>query len=100
MVEYATDLGQSKIENLRVIPRSDEDVRGFDVAMNDPGSVSSIQCVGDFSSERQQCFYRRWASLRGGNYPVFQGSSTQELHDDERAAVLLADIMDGADVWV
>ena len=43
------DLGQSEIKDLRVTAPGNENVRGLDVAMDDPGGVGDIQGVGDLN---------------------------------------------------
>ena len=55
-VEDGTDFRQSKVENLRVTAHGDEDVRGLDVAMDDPRGVGGIQCIGDFDGQRKKGF--------------------------------------------
>src|SRR6266581_8509530 len=62
--------------------------------MNDPLGVRGIQCVGNLDSQVQQCFqfYRTRA------YAMLQSYSIQKLHGNERLAVLLADVVNRADV--
>jgi hypothetical protein len=75
----------------------DEKVGGLDVAVNDTFGVSGVEGVGDFDGEREDGlgFQRSTADL------VFQCDAFEEFHSDERLTVLLADIVDGADVgWL
>ncbi len=90
----AGDLGQSKVEDLRVPAFGDEDVRGLDVAMHDSSRMSGVECVRDFDGERQEdCF------LQGTTGDaVRQGHAVQKLHGDEGMAVLFANVVDGADI--
>ena len=74
-----TDFRQSKVENLGVTARGNENVRGLDVAMDDSRGVGGIQRVGDFDARVEEAF-------RSAEAPVdslLQGVSLQELHDDE-----------------
>ena len=77
--------------------RGDEDVGGFDVAMDDPRAVRCIQCVGDFDGQAKEVFRSPLGRARD---PVLQRGSIQELHHDEGAAVLLADVINRADIGV
>ncbi len=76
----------------------DEYVRGLDIAMDDARGMRGIQTVGDFDRERKEIFDRRETPTGPADNVVLQGSSIQELHDDESAARVLADVVNGADV--
>ena len=91
-----TDFGQPEIENLRVAAAGDEQIRRLDVAVDDPGGVRRLERVGDLDRERQQQIDLE----RAPGDAMLQRRPVEELHDEERAAVLLADIVDGADVGV
>ena len=75
--------------------RGDENIRGLDVAVNDARAVRGIQRVGDFDAEREQRLQLQ-AAMPGES--LLQRGAFQILHRDEGAAVLLADVMNGADV--
>src|SRR6266496_2835421 len=62
--------------------------------MNDPFGVRGIQCVGNLDSQVQQCFQ----FYRPRSYAMLQSYSIQKLHGNERLAVLLADVVNRADV--
>ena len=89
-------LGKTEIEDLDVTARSDEDVRGLDVAMDDAGGMRGVQRVGNLDPDVEQ----RIHAERAGGEPILQRRALQVLHDDERTPVLLADVVDGADVRV
>src|SRR5271169_3198692 len=74
----------------------DEDVRRLDVAMHDSSGMSGVECVGDLDGEREKdlCFQRTSRNA------VSQGHAIQKFHSDERLAVLLAKIVDGANIGV
>ena len=72
----------------------DEDVRRLDVAMDNAGGVSRIQCVGDFDSKREQSL----SFERTARYAVLQRHPVQKLHGDERLIIVFADFVDRADV--
>ena len=56
--------------------------------------MRGIERVGDLQAKVQHLLGRE----PPGGDPVFQGPPLQTLHDDERPALVLADVVDGADV--
>ena len=89
-------LGEAEIEDLHVTARSDEDVGGFDVAVDDARGMRGVQRVGDLDPTSSTVSSLEWT----GGEPILQRRALQILHDDERSPVLLADVVDRADVWV
>ena len=89
-------LGEAEIEDFHVVARPDEDVGGFDIAVDDARGVRGVQRVGDLRAHVEGCVQAQ----RTGGEPIFQRRALQILHDDERPPVLLADVVDGADVRV
>ena len=73
-----------------------EDVRGLDVPMNDARRMSRVQGVGDLNRERQE----QIGLQRKSGDAVLQHEAIQILHGDERPPVLLADVVNSADVGV
>ena len=74
--------------------RGDKNIGGLDVAMNDPlawavsrASAISMARVRDVSV----------SSGRPDNF-VFESGAFQALHGDEGAALMLADVVDGANI--
>src|SRR5208283_4501529 len=90
------DLGQTEIKNLGVAALGEEDVRGFDVAMDDASSVSGVQCVRNLDGERQN----QLGFHRTPRDAVLQCQPVQKLHGNERMTIVLADFVDRADVGV
>ena len=72
----------------------DEDVGGLDVAMDDALGMRGIERVGDLYGQRQQRVQFQGTPADA----VAQRHSLQKLHGYEGATVLLADIVNGADV--
>ena len=72
----------------------DKDVRGLDVAMDDAFGVGSVESIGNLDSDGEQ----RLQIHRTVADQVLQGVAVEELHGDERLAVLVADVVDGADI--
>jgi hypothetical protein len=88
------NLRQTEIENLGVPAFGDEDVRGLDVAMNDPLAMRGIHCIRNLNRHTEQNVILD----RLPCYAVLQSRAVQELHGDERFAVLVVNFVDGADV--
>ena len=65
--------------------------------MNDASAMSRIQRVCDLNGS--------WEAVRVSHFErlpresrCFEGRSVQELHDDERKAIVLADVVNCADI--
>ncbi len=71
-----------------------ENVCGFDVAVNDSLRMSRIQCVSDLDGQAEQDIV---VDRSTGN-AVLQRHAVQKLHDDEGLAVLLANLINSADI--
>ena len=72
----------------------DEDIRGLDVAVDDASAwaASRASAISMPSASSRLEFHRT-----AGDH-VLEGDAVEELHDEEGAAVVLADVVDGADV--
>ena len=88
------DLRQSEVENLGGPSPGDEDVGGLDVAMDDAFGMRRIEGVRDLDPEANDLF----DIDRPLGDAVLECRAFEILHDDAGAAVLLADVMNGADV--
>ncbi len=72
----------------------DENVSGLDVAMNDAARMSGVQSVGNLDSEGEQN-----VGFEGlATDAMLQGHAIEKFHGDESLKVLLADVVDSADV--
>ena len=78
------------------LPR-DEDVLGFDVAMDDPAKMRVGEGLGDLLRDARRAPGREGAVAP---YGVRQGFPIDEVHHQVGAAALLAGIVDGHDVRV
>jgi len=85
--------GQAEIEHLRLPALRDENVRRFDVAMNDALGVRGVDGVRDLNPEVENLFDRDRVTVQ----VLAQRFAVDELHRDERRVVLLADVVDRAD---
>ena len=74
----------------------DEQIRRLDVAVDNAGRVRGVERVGDLDGDRQQ-FVECELPLREA---LLQRGPLQDLHDEEWAAVLVADVVNGADAGV
>jgi len=88
-------LGQPKIENLGVPPLGHEDICGLDVPMNDAFGVGGVEGVGHLNRQRDQ----RLVFEGAARDHVLQSQTIQELHRQEALALVLANLVDGANVW-
>ena len=73
-----------------------KNVGRLDVAMHDPLRVRRIQGIGNLDADRKQ----RIQLHRTVADEMFQRGAVQVFHDDERFAVLLADVINSAYVWM
>jgi len=87
-------LRQAEIQNFCMTAVGDENIRGLDVAVHDAFGVGRIQAFGDVDANFEQPFELESAT---GNQ-VLESGTFHVLHDDEGAAVVLLNIVDGADV--
>jgi len=90
----AEDFGEAEVEHLCYASASNKDIAGFDVAMDDAFGVSGVEGVSDFNGQRQQSLHGHGTT---GDL-VLQRHALKELHGDEGVAVLLANVVDGANV--
>ena len=90
------DLCQSEVENLSVPPLRNEDVGWFNVTVHDASRMRGVQRVGDLDCEREHVFHIQWLP----SDPHLQSHPIQKLHGNESVAVLLANVINRADVRV
>ena len=86
--------GQTEVENFGVTTLGHEKICGLDVAMDDAFGVGGVEGIGNLDCQIEQDFelHRPRADA------VFQGDAIEKFHGDEGFAVLVADVIDGADV--
>ena len=85
---------QAEIQNLGGAADGNENVGRLDITMNDAFSVSRIQRIRDFDSERQQKFLRHRAPVDA----MLQRHAFEKFHSYKRLPVLLAYVVNGANV--
>ena len=87
---------QTEVENLCVAALGDENVCRLDIAVDDAFGMGRIESIGNLDSQRgnRVRIHRTIANM------MLQRRAIEILHDDERFAILLINLMDGADVWV
>src|SRR5262249_24080457 len=83
-------------QNLDMTSLRNENVGGLDVTMNDPDGVYCLQCIGNLNDKRQQ----DGSLQRAMGDAVAKQRSVEGLHHDERQAVMLANVINRADIWV
>ena len=85
---------EAEVEDLDVAVLGDEDVLGFQIAMDDPALVSGREALSDLQSPFDGA---RDADF-GGPQTVAQRGAFEQLHDGEHGPVDGADVVDGDEV--
>ena len=62
--------------------------------MNNPFSVSGVECVRNLDSQRQHRLHLQ----RTSDNAVLERHAIEKFHDDKRHSILLVDLMDGANI--
>src|SRR5690242_12799444 len=88
------DFGQPEIQNLRVSTPGDEDVGRFNIAVNYAFGVSGFKSLRHFNRNFKQALEVH----RPARDHILEGRSIKILHGDEGLALMLADLIDGANV--
>ena len=87
-------LRQPEIENLRLTPIRDEDVRGLDVPVDDALRVCGVERIGDLDAQIEH----RLDLHRLASDSVPERLALQQFHSDEGSPIGLVNLVDGADV--
>ena len=87
-------LGQPEVQDLGLLALGDEDVGRLDVAVQDAARVRGVERVGNLHGQPQQQADLERASVDLAR----QRAALEQLHRDERAALVLVHLVDGADV--
>ena len=95
-VEEGDELRQAEVEDLGLAGAGHEDVGGLDVAVDDPLGVGRVEPVDDLDGQVQQPLHPHRAALD----EVLERLALEQLHDDERLALVLPDLVNRADVGV
>ena len=89
-------LREAEVEHLEMIAVGDEEVRRLDVAVNDAAPVRGVERIGDLAREVEHAM----AANRSVFDQLPDGAPFEPLHRDERLALVLAELVDRADVRV
>ncbi len=89
-------LGEAEVEDLHAAVPGDEDVLGLEIPVDDPLLVRRREAVGDLQRVVDGLARRQARALQD----VPQRFAFEQLLDDVRLAVVLADVEDGRDVGV
>jgi hypothetical protein len=89
-----SNLGQPKIQNLRVTALGYKQVRRLDVAMHNAFGMRRIERVRHFQAQSQH----RFQFHRPRPDAMLQRHPVEKLHGDERLAFFLVNLVDGADI--
>src|SRR5262249_59798606 len=88
------ELGEPEIQDLHAAVRGEEDVLGFEVAVDDPLVMSRGEAVRDAERVLDELALRQPAASQA----LPQRLSFEQLRNDEGCAVLGADVVDDEDV--
>src|SRR5215469_16883346 len=91
---FCETLCKAKIENLGIATFGNEDVRWFDVAVDNSLRVCGVQSVRYTNRHFEQSFQFHRATSDG----MFQRLTFEKFHCDKRSAVLLANVINREDV--
>jgi hypothetical protein len=94
-LETAGSLGKPEVEELGTAFREHDVVR-FEVAVDDPLIVCRLESRRDLGSDFEDLFDREGALADS----VAQGIALDQFHDKVVDFVLVADVKEGADIWV
>ena len=87
---------KTEVEHLRLAAIGDENIRRFDIAVNDAFRVRRVERVGDVDRERQQLLERQRIAVDR----FLERSAFEQLQNEKRFPVVFADLVDRADVRV
>ena len=87
-------LGQTEVQNLGIAAFGHEDVRWFDVAVDNTLLVRRFECVRHLDGDFNHPVDGKGVSLN----QVLQCFAVHELHGDERTPAFLGDLIDRADI--
>src|SRR5215469_8610193 len=94
VVEHRDELCQTKVQNLGLAAVDQKNVCRLDVAMDDALGVRGIEAVGDLDADLQ-----KFGNLeRLANDTMFQSLAFEKLHSNEWPSLVLANIVNRANV--
>ncbi len=88
--------GEAEVGEFDVVFAGDENIGGLDVAVHDAILVRGGEGVGDLHRVAERGFDGQRLRAHAG----FQRFAVDQLHGDEGAAILIADVVHGADVAI
>ena len=94
LTSLRSEFCQTEVQDLGLPALGDKDIGRLDVAVHNSAGVGGIERVGDLDSQIEQLFNLERTALD----LVFEGYAVQILHGDEGLPVLLADVVNGADI--
>ena len=89
-------LGQPEVRQLRIAVLRDQDVLGFDIAVNDAGSMRGREPVGHADEHVDNLTRRPLLRLR----PAPKRPAVDQFRDQVLPSIVLADVIHRENVWV
>lgn len=93
---FADDFGDSEVGDLHAAAGVEEDVFGFDIAVEDAFFVGVLECVADFGDDGEGFGGRKFTHTHG----LAEVESVNEFHDEVIEAAGVAEVVDHDDVWM
>jgi hypothetical protein len=81
----------AKVEDLKLVAGLQEQVRGLEVAVDDPHAVGGREGVGELDPEVEHTSYRQAVAML--REECAQILAAQQLHDDEQPFLVAADVV-------
>lgn len=88
---------EAEIHEVREVTIVDEDVVGFDVTVNQPGTMRRIESVADLADDPQRTLGRQGPVLDEQGAQV---APVNQAHVDEQATVDVTPVVDRDHVWI
>src|SRR5690606_17504637 len=92
------DVGDAEVADLDMAGVEEEQVAGFEIAVDDPVGGCGSQGVGGLQGYRHHKVQRH--ALRMVGEDGAQVTAAQQLHDEEQLAFVVAEVVDSGDIGV
>src|SRR5688572_187357 len=91
------NLRETKISEMRLAVRVDQDVAGLEIAMQHSAAVRVLNSSGNGRHQAGNCF---WVGRFTTSQPGVEVFTLDQIHGEERVTFTFADVMDANDLRV